>query len=224
MARPIRYRTADDLFANCTIHDDCFIWPLTTSPIPVIGANAPMAKKFCTTSVARILFCICKFPPASARLTRLCNHRNCVNPFHHVEALPVHMARARAENPYAPLPFQVSSLHLAFPPREEIETLRPANPVYSDILNRSAQSIAKSIQDSKPVSKLTALIRRRPDLEGKVRYAEPDQPLFTLKPKPPAQSPQNQETPEAALPTAPSEITLDDLAARALPPSRTPSN
>lgn len=218
MVRPVRYRNADDLFANCTIRDECFIWPPTSSPIPVLGANAPMAQKFCTTSVARILFAICKFPPASTRLTRLCNSRYCVNPFHFTEALPIHMARARAENPYSPLPFQLSSMHLTFPPKEELEKMRPTNPIYADLLNRSAQTMAKGYEDKKPVSKLTALIRRRPDLEGRVRYAD-DKPLFSLKPKPVAPPPpQTGDT----LPTAPSEITLDEMAARALPPSAPP--
>ena len=99
MTRPLRYKTADDLFDNCHIHNDCYVWPESPCPIPMTGPASPMAVKFGTTSVVRILFILCKYIPLGKRLVRRCQTQFCVNPFHYTESRR-HMAkRAKLPDP-----------------------------------------------------------------------------------------------------------------------------
>ena len=107
MSRPVKYHNADTLLENCDIKGYCFIWPNTAnSLVPILTANSPMAKQFATTSVARILFTIIKFPPASKRITRWCTTEFCVNPWHHREAKPFMEKRRKQVLPFDDLPEQ----------------------------------------------------------------------------------------------------------------------
>ena len=99
MVRPLKYANADDLLSNCEIKDECFVWPKSTTPMPMLSPHSPMAKEFGTTSVMRILFTICRYIPSGPRLVRWCNNPFCVNPYHHAEAKVWRAERAKLDNP-----------------------------------------------------------------------------------------------------------------------------
>jgi hypothetical protein len=138
MARPIKYHTADDLFANCAIHNDCFVWPASSTPMPMLGPASPIAVKFGTTSVMRILFTICRFVPAGKRLVHWCNEPRCVNPFHFSESRDLRAKRMKMDNPNGMLPQQEATRDTDAPSDADLALLRPRNPHFIKILFDSA--------------------------------------------------------------------------------------
>jgi len=138
MTRPTKYRDADSIFANCTIKDDCILWPQSNNRVPLFTVSSPIAKQFATTSVARIVFTICRFVPASQRLTRWCTSDFCINPYHHAESRPYQEKRKKLFNIHDELPEQTSHRHLIAPPDEELERMKPTDPVICNVLMRSA--------------------------------------------------------------------------------------
>lgn len=175
MVRPIKYVTADDLLSNCEIKDECFLWPKSTTPMPMLSPNSPMAREFGTTSVMRILFTICRYIPAGPRLVRWCANSFCVNPYHHAEAKAWRAARAQLENPNGLLPEQKGRRHLIAPPDELLEKLRPQDPEFVRILMDSAVMSgfdAKGIVDKRSYA---------PPPRPEPRYAEPDKPVLVVK-------------------------------------------
>ena len=130
MSRPIKYKTADDLLDHCNIHNDCYVWPESSCPIPMLGPASPMAKKFGTASVVRILFVLCKYIPFGRRLVRKCKTEFCVNPFHYTESGKYMAKRAKLPNPNGLFPQQEDVRHLLAPSEEELDTMRPQNPFH----------------------------------------------------------------------------------------------
>lgn len=125
MPRPLKYQTVDDLLDNCQIMDDCYLWPESATVIPMLGPNSPVAKKFGTVSVVRILFTICRYIPMGRRLVRRCNQPMCVNPFHYTEAQSYLAKRAKLPDRNGLFPQQEETRHLIAPPDEELEKMRP---------------------------------------------------------------------------------------------------
>ena len=138
MARPLKYKTADDLFDHCQIHNDCYIWPESSCPIPMLGSASPITQKFGTTSVVRILFIICKYIPLGKRLVRKCNSEFCINPYHYTESHKYMAARAKLPNPNGLFPKQEGVRELIAPSEEELEAMRPKNPLHIKRLMDSA--------------------------------------------------------------------------------------
>jgi hypothetical protein len=189
MARPLKYATADDLLSNCTIKDECFIWPRSSTPMPMLAPLAPMAKEFGTTSVMRILFTICRYIPAGPRLVRWCNNPFCVNPYHHTESKFWRAQRAHLSDPNGLLPEQEQRRHLIAPPDDLLERMRPIKPEHIKILIDSAAMAgfdAKGVVDKRSYA---------PPPKPKVRYAEPDQPVLVIKRK--------EDVPEESVPDEP---------------------
>ena len=123
MGRTAKYQTADDLLDNTTVRNDCLVWPSANVPIPCIAPASPMAQKFYTNSVARILFTITRYPPGGTRLVRVCSTHFCVNPFHHVEPKIFRLQRQKLLDPHGLLPSQESKRDLIAPPDDYIATL-----------------------------------------------------------------------------------------------------
>ena len=139
MTRPVKYRDADSLFANCHIRNDCIIWNnQTNAAMPTLAAASPMAQQFATNSIARIVFTICRFVPASKRLIRWCTSDFCINPYHHAEARPYQEKRKKLFNIHDELPEQVSHRHLIAPSEEELNRMKPTDPAICSVLMRSA--------------------------------------------------------------------------------------
>lgn len=137
--RPPKYTNADSLFANCARDGYCFVWPVPiTVPSPVLAPASVLVKQFHTNSVARILFSIVRFFPASTRLVRWCDSKHCVNPYHHTEAGAYVAMRAKMPDPTDLLPEQVERRHLLGPSDEEIEAMKPTDPEVLRILADSA--------------------------------------------------------------------------------------
>lgn len=177
MSRPIKYATADDLLSNCTIKDECFVWPRSSTPMPMLSPHAPMAREFGTTSVMRILFTICRYIPAGPRLVRWCNNPFCVNPYHHTESKFWRAQRAHLSDPNGLLPEQEQRRHLIAPPDDLLVRMRPIKPEHIRILIDSAAMAgfdAKGVVDKRSYA---------PPPKPKVRYAEPDQPVLVIKRK-----------------------------------------
>jgi hypothetical protein len=175
MPRPIKYVTADDLLSNCTIKDECFVWPRSSTPMPMLSPHAPMAREFGTTSVMRILFTICRYIPAGPRLVRWCNNPFCVNPYHHTESKFWRAQRAHLSDPNGLLPEQEQRRHLIAPPDDLLKRMRPIKPEHIRILLDSAAMAgfdAKGVVDKRSYA---------PPPKPKVRYAEPDQPVLIIK-------------------------------------------
>ena len=190
MARPTRYSNADDLISNCVIKPndhDCIIWPVSrTAPMPVLSYNSPMSRKFCTVSVARILFSICRFPPSGQRLVRHCLSPGCINPYHHSEAASTIDERLALKAPTGLLPVQESSAHLTYPTPDELAAMRPKRRQYVTILERSAVNSgfdAQKVKDRRAKYSFADLLEAHPELKAKVKYASPSKPLFVLKPR-----------------------------------------
>lgn len=138
MTRPTKYRDADSIFANCTIKNDCIVWPQSNNKVPLFTVSSPITKQFATTSVARIVFTICRFVPASQRLTRWCTTDFCINPYHHAESRPYQEKRKKLFNIQDDLPEQESHRHLIAPSAEELDRMKPTDPVICNVLMRSA--------------------------------------------------------------------------------------
>lgn len=181
MGRTAKYQTADDLLDNTTVRNDCLVWPSANVPIPCIAPASPMAQKFYTNSVARILFTITRYPPGGTRLVRVCSTHFCVNPFHHVEPKIFRLQRQKLLDPHGLLPSQESKRDLIAPPDDYIATLYPRKPQHVRFLSETA---ARAGYDGKG---LRAADRKvpPPTTFPNVVYADPDKPLFKLKPKAP---------------------------------------
>ena len=185
MARPLKYATADDLLANCVIKDECFIWPRSSTPMPMLSPHAPMAKEFGTTSVMRILFIICRYIPAGPRLVRWCNNPFCVNPYHHTESKFWRAERAHLKNPNGLLPEQEKRRHLIAPPDDLLEKMRPVKPEHVKVLIDSAAMAgfdAKGVVDKRSFA---------PPPKARPKYADPNTPVLVLTRKteaPPAEN------------------------------------
>lgn len=178
MPRPIKYANADDLLDNCAIKDDCYLWPSSSTPMPMLSPSSPIARKFGTTSVMRILFAICRFVPAGSRLIHRCANPFCVNPFHFSESKAVRAKRLQLSNPNALLPDQEEHRHLIAPPDEELLEMRPKNPAHIKMLMDSAVLAgydAKGMADKRSYK----LPPKTP-----LRYADPDVPVLVIKPRP----------------------------------------
>ena len=176
MGRPLRYACADDLLSNCTLKDDCFIWPPGALTTPVLSPSSPMAKEFGTVSIVRILFTICRFVPASPKLVRHCANPFCVNPYHHAEAKKWMDKRLKLKDPHGLLPAQESRRHLIAPPDDVLYALRPTNPAHLKVLMDAA---ALAGFDAKGI-----IEKRSFAVPERVRvYAQPDKPVLVLKRK-----------------------------------------
>jgi hypothetical protein len=178
MPRPIKYTNADDLLDNCTIKDDCYLWPSSSTPMPMLSPNSPLARQFGTTSVMRVLFAICRFVPASRRLVHRCANPFCVNPFHFSESKAVRAKRLELPNPNGLLPEQEERRHLIAPPDEVLLDLRPKNPTHIKMLLDSAVLAGYDAQGMAD--------KRSYKLPPKtpLRYADPDTPVLVIKPRP----------------------------------------
>jgi hypothetical protein len=210
MSRPVKYRDADTLLANCTTRGYCFVWPNTSNSLaPILTANSPLAKQFATTSIARILFTIIKFPPASSRITRWCTTEFCVNPWHHREAKPFMEKRRRQVLPFDDLPEQDSHRHLIAPDEATLHALKPKNPVFTDLLAQSAgeagydcmglknrrfvglshihhkgEEVPRTEENSKPVLVMRSMVEKQKRMEeeaNKPVVEDEDFDVFTSK-------------------------------------------
>jgi len=178
MPRPIKYANADDLLDNCTIKDDCYLWPSSSTPMPMLSPNSPLAQKFGTTSVMRILFAICRFVPAGPRLIHRCTNKFCVNPFHFSESKAVRAKRLELPNPNGLLPEQEDRRHLIAPPDEELIALRPKNPTHIKMLLDAAVLAgydAKGMADKRSY---------KVPPKAQPRFADPDVPVLVITPRP----------------------------------------
>tara|TARA_R110000822_G_scaffold174807_1_gene314410 strand:+ start:694 stop:1443 length:750 start_codon:yes stop_codon:yes gene_type:complete len=174
MARPIKYTTADDLLDNCVIHNDCFVWPKSSTPMPMLGPASPMAVKFGTTSIMRILFSICRFVPAGKRLVHWCNDPQCVNPFHASESRTWRAKRAKLDNPNSLLPEQDATRDAAAPPDEVLAALRPRNSHYIKILMDSAVVAGYDLKGMNNKRSYAVPQKAQPN------FADPDVPVLVM--------------------------------------------
>lgn len=178
MARPVKYKTADDLIANATIMGDCLVWPYANTAAPTLSTLAPMSKMFGTTSVVRILFSIVRFIPAGRRLVCHCTTRFCINPFHHTEAKKYRDERRGLSDPNGLLLSQLEHRDGAAPPDAVIASMYPRKPEHLRFLAETAARAGIDCEGIAPT------VRRLPTLaEIKAVYADPDKPLFRIKPK-----------------------------------------
>jgi hypothetical protein len=104
----------------------------------MLSPTSPLAGKFNTNVIVRILFTICRFPPAGPRLLNTCGVKWCVNPYHFMEAKMYRVKRFASGQPNALLPEQESHRHLIAPPDEELIEMRPKSPYHIKILMDSA--------------------------------------------------------------------------------------
>jgi len=156
MARPSKYKTADDLINNCTIQDSlCFVWPAPASGRfdthgryelpPVLAPASPLAVAMLTNSVSRILYITCRHIPASKRLVKWCTTAGCVNPYHHSETRKIVAERLKVSTKEGKagrfssdlLPSQQKISHL-LPTPEAIEAARPVELEVLKLLQESA--------------------------------------------------------------------------------------
>lgn len=177
MPRPLKYANADNLLDNCTIKDDCYLWPQSSTPMPMLSPNSPLAKRFGTTSVMRILFSICRFVPHGPRLVHRCANPFCVNPFHFSESKAVRAKRLQLPNPNGLLPEQEAHRHLIAPPDEELLELRPKNPMHIKMLLDSAVLAGYNAQG------MSATRSYKVPEAAMPRYADPDTPVLVITPR-----------------------------------------
>lgn len=138
MTRRLFYRNADNLFDRCTVHNDCYVWPESSCSVPSLGPDSPLAAKFKTTSVVRILFILCKYIPEGRRLVRKCPTYFCVNPFHYTESRR-HMAkRAKLPDPNGLTLEQMIAREKIAPSETELDEMRPRDPIHVKRLMNSA--------------------------------------------------------------------------------------
>lgn len=171
MGRPALYTNADTILAACEQKDGCFIWPGGPGLVfPMVSNANPLAKLFGTTSVIRILFMICRYPPAGKRLLKLCPTHFCVNPYHHSESKQIRHKRNQLENPLERLEPPTLYRHLIIPPEDQIARLRPLNPYFVRLLAESAARLGltekgrpKNMAD--PEKPVLVLNRRRTNPE-----------------------------------------------------------
>lgn len=179
MGRPAKFNNADDLINNCTVKNDCFIWPQANLPSPLLSPTSPLARKVGTNSVVRILFILCRYLPASTRLVKWCNAPFCVNPYHHSENRSIMTRRLRESSAGGAmnlLPEQESTRHL-FPSDAELLPLRPVDPTVNQLLSATAalagfdarnlpqsRLIAKGVsvaEEGKPVLIMRSLVEKQ---------------------------------------------------------------
>ena len=149
-------------------------------PTALISPNNPLAKMLNTNSVARILFTLCRFVPASSRLVKRCTTPFCVNPFHHTESRAVLQQRKvqmhKGRDPNALLPSQESRLHLILnlPKGVTLASLAPKDPEILGVLMLSASI---SGFDGKGIHK--SMLR-----DFDVPQADSRKPVLTIRARP----------------------------------------
>ncbi len=190
MTRPAKYRDADSIFANCTIKGDCILWPQSNNKVPLFTVSSPIAQQFATTSIARIVFTICRFVPASQRLTRWCTSDFCINPYHHAESRPYQEKRRKLFNIQDELPEQATHRHLIAPPDEELLRMKPTDPEICAVLMRSAATAgqdAKGIPNRRFLGFPTKGYEGMPLLPETENTAKEGVPVLIIKKKPVAE-------------------------------------
>ena len=175
MTKPAKYKNADDLLDNCEVKNLCYVWPKSSCAVPMLSHYSPLAGKFNTTAVVRILFTICRFPPAGPRLINMCGTKWCVNPYHQSESKAYRVKRFASGQPNDLLPEQEGSRHLIAPPDEELIEMRPKNPHHIKLLMDSA-SLAG--YDTDGILKYKGFAIPKPKA---VPVASEDKPIFKLK-------------------------------------------
>ena len=175
MTRTAKYNNADDLLDNCEVKNLCYVWPKSACAVPILSPNSPLAGKFNTNVIVRILFTMCRFPPAGPRLLNTCGTKWCVNPYHFMEAKMYRVRRFASGQPNALLPEQETSRHLVAPPDEELIAMRPKNPYHVKMLMDSA-SLAGYDTDGILKQKGFAIPKRK-----EIPMATEDRPVLTIK-------------------------------------------
>jgi hypothetical protein len=170
-----KYNNADDLLDNCKIVNDCYLWPESSCPMPMMSPKSPLALRFTSTSIVRILFTICRFPPAGPRLISMCNSKWCVNPYHHTESKRIRQKRFATGEPNGLLPEQETARHLIAPSDEELMAMRPKKPIHIKTLLDSAVVAG---YDAEGITNKRVLLTppRRTS-----RFADEDKPVLTIK-------------------------------------------
>lgn len=187
-----KYNNADDLLDNCTISDNCYLWPESSCQMPVMASQSPLAMKFTSVSIVRILFTICRFVPAGPRLISVCNNKWCVNPYHHTESKRFRVKRFANGRPNDLLPEQESSRHMVAPSDEELMEMRPKKPVHIKTLLDSAVVAG---YDAEGITNKRILMTppRRP-----IPIASEDRPVLTIKLREEPKPEPKEETPVAS--------------------------
>lgn len=179
MGRPALYTNADTILNACEQKDGCFVWPGGPGlAFPMVSNANPLAVLFGTTSVIRIMFMICRYPPAGKRLLKLCPTHFCVNPYHHSESRAIRAQRARMETPLERLEPPSLYRHLIIPPEDQIARLRPMNSTYIRLLAESAARLGLT-EKGHPKN-----------------LADPDKPLLIINRRPRRPEPQPVPEPE----------------------------
>lgn len=150
--RTPKYKNADDLINNCLIQgsDLCFVWPYGEEsahnpPPPVLSPVSHLTMKLNTNSVARILFTLCRYVPASKRLVKWCTTPSCVNPYHHTETTKMVQLRwelssieGKAGRFFTDLTPAQEKIRHVLPSRELIDELQPIELGVLKLLQESA--------------------------------------------------------------------------------------
>jgi len=185
MGRPALYTNADTILANCEQKDGCFIWPGGEgAAFPALSPYNPLSQLFGTNSVVRIMFMICRFPPAGKRLVKICTSHFCINPYHHHESKHIRTKRLQLSDPLERLEPPSLYRHLIIPPADQLERLRPLNPKFIRMMAESAARVGltersrpKNMAD--PEKPVLVLNRRRdkvePEPEPEKTYYGPEQ-------------------------------------------------
>jgi hypothetical protein len=188
--RTPKYKNADDLINNCLIQDLCFVWPYSEEenpPAPVLSPASPLSMKLSTNSIARILFILCRFVPASRRLVKWCNTPSCVNPYHHSETTKLVQLRYELSAKEGKegrfftdlIPEQEKISHL-LPSRELIDELQPTELAILKLLQESAMQAghdATRLPADLRQNKIIPHARNTPSVFG-----DPDfKPLLVMK-------------------------------------------
>lgn len=176
MPRPQKYLNADNLLDNCEVKNLCYVWPKSSCSLPMLSPHSPLTYKFNTNAVLRILFTICRFPPAGPRLMNMCGTKWCVNPYHHCESKMYRVKRFASGFPNDLLPEQESTRHLIAPPDDELIEMRPKDPRHIKILMDSA-SLAGYDTDGILKTKGFAIPKNKRDLP----MASENKPVLKIK-------------------------------------------
>lgn len=189
MTKTAKYNNADDLLDNCAVKHLCYVWPKSSCAVPMLSHYSPLAGRFNTTAVVRILFTICRFPPAGPRLMNVCGTKWCVNPYHQSESKAYRVKRFASGQPNDLLPEQEGSRHLIAPPDDELIEMRPKNPFHIKMLMDSA-SLAG--YDTEGILKYKGFAIPKPKA---IPVASEDRPIFKLKLRDEPKPPPKDETP-----------------------------
>ena len=188
--RTPKYKDADSLINNCLIQDLCFVWPyseLENPPAPVLSPASPLSMQLGTNSVARILFILCRFVPASRRLVKWCNTPSCVNPYHHSETTKIVQLRyelsakeGKEGRFFTDLIPEQEKIGFLLPSRELIDELQPTELAILKLLQESAMQAghdATRLPASLRQEKIIPNARNTPAVFG-----DPDfKPLLVMK-------------------------------------------